>query len=102
MRLFIALSSAESQILSETGQKTRKPSAAFFTTDIRIIMNLRKAIVICEVSAEGSVYIIQQFKIFNENVEKASLFLSEAFIHKLFNTNVVILYKMYTIPRISG
>ena len=46
-------------------------------------------------------YIVQQFIIFTENIEKASLFLSETFLHKLFNTNVVILYKMYDIPRIS-
>ena len=47
-------------------------------------------------------YIVQQFIIFTENVEKASLFLSEISLYKLFNTNVVILYKMYDIPRISG
>ena len=47
-------------------------------------------------------YIIQQFIIFIENVEKASLLLSETSLYKLFNTNVVVLYKMYNIPRISG
>ena len=49
-------------------------------------------------------YIVQQFIIFTENVlnvEKASLFLSETSLHKLFNINVVILYKTYNIPRIS-
>ena len=40
--------------------------------------------------------------IFTENIEKASLFLSKTSPHKLFNTNVVILYEMYDIPRISG
>ena len=44
-------------------------------------------------------YIVQQFIIFTEIVEKASLFLSETSLHRLFNTNVVILYKMYDIPR---
>ena len=47
-------------------------------------------------------YIVQQFIIFTENVEKASLFLSDISLYKLFNTNVVILYKMYDIPMISG
>ena len=49
-------------------------------------------------------YIVQQFITFTKNIEKASLFLSEASLHKLFNhfnTNVVILYKTYEIPRIS-
>ena len=46
-------------------------------------------------------YIEQQFIIFTENVEKAGLFLSETSFHKLFNTNVVIWYKMYDIPRIG-
>ena len=47
-------------------------------------------------------YIVQQFIIFTENVEKASIFLSETFLYKLFNTNVAVLYKMYDIPWISG
>ena len=47
-------------------------------------------------------YIVQQFIIFTESVEKASPFLSEISLYKLFNTNVVVLYKMYDIPRISG
>ena len=47
-------------------------------------------------------YIVQQFIIFTESIEKASLFLSEISLYKLFNTNVVVLYKMYDIPRISG
>ena len=47
-------------------------------------------------------YIVKQFLIFTENVEEASLLLSETSPHKLFNTNVVILYKMYDIPKISG
>ena len=34
-------------------------------------------------------YVVQQFIIFTGNVEKASLFLSETSLHKLFNTNVV-------------
>ena len=34
-------------------------------------------------------YIVQQFIIFTENVEKASLFLTETSLYKLFNTNVV-------------
>ena len=46
-------------------------------------------------------YIAQQSIIFTENVEKTSLFFSEPSLHKLFNINVVILYKMYGIPRIS-
>ena len=40
------------------------------------------------------VYIVQQFTVFTENVEKASLFLSETCLHKLSNTNAVILYKI--------
>ena len=49
-------------------------------------------------------FIVEQFIIFTENVEKASLLLSETSLSKLFNTNVVVLYKMYDIPvpRISG
>ena len=49
-------------------------------------------------------YYVQQFIIFTENVEKASLFLSETSLYKLFNINVVILFctKLYDIPRISG
>ena len=47
-------------------------------------------------------YIVQQFIIFTEHVETASLFLSETSLHTLFNTIVVILYKIYVIPRISG
>ena len=40
------------------------------------------------------VYIVQQFTVFTENIEKASLFLSETCLHKLSNTNVVILCKV--------
>ena len=39
-------------------------------------------------------YIVQQFIIFTENVERVNLFLSETFLHKLLNTNVVISYKI--------
>ena len=46
-------------------------------------------------------YIVQQFIIFTEDAEKASAFLLETSLHKLFNANVVILYKMYDLPRIS-
>ena len=38
-------------------------------------------------------YLVQQFIIFTENVENASLFLSETCFHMLPSTNVVILYK---------
>ena len=38
-------------------------------------------------------YIVQQFLIFTENVENASLFWSETCLHKLSNTNVI-LYKI--------
>ena len=39
-------------------------------------------------------YIVHQFIIFTENVENASIFLSGSCLHKLSNTNVVILYKI--------
>ena len=46
--------------------------------------------------------ILQHFIIFTENVEKATLFLAETSLYKLFNTKFVVLCKMYNIPRISG
>ena len=47
-------------------------------------------------------YSVQQFIVFTENVEKASLFLSEFCLHKLSNTNVVILYKILRYSRDLG
>ena len=43
---------------------------------------------------------VQQFIIFTENVEKASLFLSETFLQMLFHINFVIFHAIH-VPEIS-